>query len=325
MSYNLSGCVFIKDCFKGAFCLFESMYQLLPLCDEFIVLDLGSTDGTMEVLKEIEAHNLKVSVIEGQFHKQDASVFADLANDLVGMCTYPNVLYYQADEIWHEDLIKLTRQALDQGKRDLSFWRVQLKYNFQRIKWFPHPVHRIGPKDNFNFVGDGMNTERTFDAEMISEYGYIVRKKGIELKRFKNYEYELAKKYANMAEAVINKEKLWDMGHFPQWESNYRNIAAELPVNEMILDVSGTGAFIDNIPDKRRMHLPFWNEGDVMPADEGGLSIDDWYKYQQDNDEWLKTETAFNIPEIMKYHLGKRKYELRPQLLEMLKQETGWR
>jgi hypothetical protein len=38
MSYNLSGCVFIKDCFKGAFCLFESMYQLLPLCDEFIVI-----------------------------------------------------------------------------------------------------------------------------------------------------------------------------------------------------------------------------------------------------------------------------------------------
>ncbi len=286
MSYNLSGCVFIKDTFKGAFCLFESMYQLLPLCDEFIVLDLGSTDGTIEVLKEIEARNPKVSIIEGQFHKQDASVFADLANDLVGMCTYPNVLYYQADEIWHEDLIKLTRQALDKGKYDLSFWRVQLKYNFQRIKWFPHPVHRIAPKGEFEFVGDGMNTERTFDAKMVSNY---------------------------------------DMGNFPQWESNYRNIASNLPINEMILDVSLTGAFLDNIPDRRRMHLPFWHEGDVMPADEDGLGIDDWYERQKDNPEWLRTETDFNIPEIMRYHLGKHKYELRPQLLEMLKQETGWR
>jgi hypothetical protein len=43
MNYNLSGCVFIRNTFNGAFCLFESMHQLLPLCDEFIVMDLGST------------------------------------------------------------------------------------------------------------------------------------------------------------------------------------------------------------------------------------------------------------------------------------------
>ncbi|MHA2220417.1 MAG: glycosyltransferase [Candidatus Hodarchaeales archaeon] len=70
MSYNLSGCVFIKDTFAGAFCLFESMYQLLPLCDEFIVMDLGSTDGTLEVLKEIEKHNPKVKIVHSNFYEQ---------------------------------------------------------------------------------------------------------------------------------------------------------------------------------------------------------------------------------------------------------------
>lgn len=286
MSYNLSGCVFIKDTFKGAFCLFESMYQLLPLCDEFIVMDLGSTDGTLETLKEIENCNPKVQIIQYEFPFQDAAVFATLANQLVEMCNYPNVLYYQADEIWHENLINLTWQTLEQGKRDLSFWRVQLKYNFQRIKWFPHPVHRIGLKNNFDFKNDGMNTARVFDTEMVSN---------------------------------------WGLGQFTQWGDQYKDKAVELPTNEMILDVSLTGAFLDNIPDRRRMHLPFWHEGDVMPADEGGMGIDDWYKYQKDNKEWGLSETKFNVPEIMKFHLGKRKYELRPQLLEVLKQETGWR
>ncbi|MHA2220007.1 MAG: hypothetical protein ACXACY_29295 [Candidatus Hodarchaeales archaeon] len=286
MSYNLSGCVFIKNTFKGAFCLFESMYQLLPLCDEFIVMDLGSDDGTFEVLKEIEAHNPKVQIVRSTFYEQDAAVFASLANDLIAMCSFPNVLYYQADEIWHENLVNLTKSTLDKGKRNLSFWRVQLKYNFQRIKWFPHPVHRIGARDNFEFDNDGMNTKKVFDTIMVSNYG---------------------------------------LGEFTQWGDKYKNSPFALPTKEMILDVSLTGAFLDNIPDRRRMHLPFWNEGDVMPADEEGRGVDDWYNWQSKNPEWGLTNTIFNIPEIMKYHLGKRKYELRPQLLEMLKDGEGWR
>jgi glycosyltransferase involved in cell wall biosynthesis len=286
MSYNLSGCVFIRDTFKGAFCLFESMYQLLPLCDEFIVMDLGSTDGTLEALKEIEAANPKVKIIQRTFPYQDAAVFATLANDLIAMCNYPSVLYYQADEIWHEDLINLTGLSLHQGEKDLSFWRVQLKYNFQEIKWFPHPVHRVGPRSNFIFDNDGMNTKRTFDTTMVSRYG---------------------------------------LGEFTQWGDKYKYNPVALPTGEMILDVSLTGAFLDNIPDRRRMHLPFWNEGDVMPADEGGMGISEWHTGQQDNAAWDLHATKFNIPEIMKYHLGKRKYVLRPQLLEALKQGEEWR
>jgi glycosyltransferase involved in cell wall biosynthesis len=280
--YNLSGCVFIRNCFKGAFCLFEAMHQLLPLCDEFIVMDLGSDDGTFEVLKEIASSNAKVYLVEKQeFPHQDASVFALLANELMEWCKYDNVLYFQADEIWHEDLVKLTEQKLSEGHRDLSFWRYQLKYNFQNIKQFPQVVHRIGKKDNFNFVGDGMNTDRHFEPEMVSNWG---------------------------------KE------HFMQWGDRYKHNPIALPTNEMILDVSLNGGFIDNVIDRRRMHLPFWHEGDVMPIDNGEvLSLDAWYALHSNNLEWYLKSTKFNIPEIMKYHLGKRKYELRPQLLEVLK------
>jgi glycosyltransferase involved in cell wall biosynthesis len=284
--YNLSGCVFIKDSIKGAFCLFESLYQLMPLVDEMIVMDLGSTDGTLEALKEIGAFNSKLRIVNSNFYKMDAAVFADLANDLVAMCDNPHVLYFQADEIWHEDLVELTRQSLYNGRRNMSFWRVQLKYNFQRIKWFPHPVHRIGAKEDFNFVNDGMNTSKTYEAAMVGN---------------------------------------WGIGHFMQWSDRYKYKPAELPTNEMILDVSLTGGFLDNIPDRRRMHLPFWGEGDVMPADEQGMAIDDWYSQQSDNQDWDSEESRFNIPQIMRYHLGRRKYTLRPTLLEALKTESGWR
>ncbi len=286
MSYNLSGCVFIRNCFEGAFCLFESMYQLLPLCDEFVVMDLGSDDGTLETLKEIATHNPKVRIVHSTFYEQDAAIFAKLANDLIGMCDHPNVLYYQSDEIWHEDLISLTRAALDEGKRDLAFWRVQLKNNFQAVDWFPHPVHRIAPRGNFDFVEDGMNTQRVFSTKMVSQWGFDQQQ---------------------------------------HWSNEYEERPTELPLNEMILDVSLTGGFLENIPARRRMHLPFWGEGDVMTGNEGGLPIDTWIEAERGNLDWQYVKTDFNIPEIMRYHLGKKKYTLRSTLLEALKLGDGWR
>jgi hypothetical protein len=204
------------------------------------------------------------------------------------------VLYYQADEIWHEDLVKLTKKELDYQTQylqceelDYSFWRYQLKYNFQRIKQFPQVVHRIGSKAKFNFVVDGMNSDRHFEPKMISTWG---------------------------------KE------HFMQWGDRHKYSSNKLPTNEMILDVGLIGAFLDNIPDRRRMHLPFWHEGEVMPVDEGEvLSIDNWYCKHQDNQEWDLHSTPFNIPEIMRFHLGRRTYVLREQLFNALKDGDSWR
>ncbi len=287
MSYNLSVCVFIRDTFKGAFCLFEGMAMLLPLADEFIVMDLGSTDGTFEILEEIALRNSKVKLVQGEFYKTDANVFATLANDLIAMCQYDNVLYYQSDEIWHENLVNLMRQEFEQGNFDLKFWRVQLRENFQKIKWFPYLVHRVGQKANFNFVDDGMNTDRSGEPKLCSTI---------------------------------------DSGMFLKWGTEYKDKAPELPLNEMIMDVSLVGAFLENIPDRRRMHTPFWNEPIAsMPSDEDGLSIEEWMGRERTNDNWNKQETPFNIPSIMHYHLGKPRYTLRPGLLQALKDNVEYK
>lgn len=135
MAYNLSACVFIRNNSAG-FCLYESMATLLPLADEFLVLDLGSTDGTLETLREIESYNPKVKVLTGDWPTIDAGVFATLANDLIAQCRYDKVLYYQSDEIWHEDLLARTEDMLRGGSSDLRFWRIQYKRNFQRTSGF---------------------------------------------------------------------------------------------------------------------------------------------------------------------------------------------
>ena len=284
MSYPLSGCVFVRDTFKGAFCLPESIYQFLPFCDDITIMDLGSTDGTKEFLLDIARHNPKIKVIlEDNFPFTDAGVFAALANTLVEFCQHPNVLYWQSDEIWHEDLLEQLKQRLDNGQFDLSFWRIQYANNFQYVKWFPHLVHRVGQKGRFNFNGDGMNTDRVWDAKICSNYGGEM---------------------------------------FPKW-GDLGQEGIKPYTSEMVTDISLLGAFRDNIPDRRRMHAPFWHEEPNIPYFANGkqtpMGESDWYNRAIGDTDWLKKESPYNLPKLLRYHVGKIRYEIRPELLEAIR------
>jgi len=218
---DISAATFIRDNIVGAFCLFESMASLLPLVDDMTILDVGSTDGTLEILDAISAANPKVRVKRTHFSKVDAGAFADIANECVASWDHEHGIFWQADEIWHEHLLKMTEQELAKGNFDMTFWRYQLKENFQLMKWPPHLVHRVGTKGNFTFVDDGMNTARHFEPQVCSTY---------------------------------------NAGWFIRWGDEFKSDYTILPTHEMILDVSAIGGFLDNIRKKRELHAPMWHE-----------------------------------------------------------------
>lgn len=288
---NISACCFIKNTFEGAFCLWESMASLLPFVNEYVVLDLGSTDGTYEVLHDIASANPKVKLFTGDWPSIDAGAFATLANDVVKLCSNDVVIYHQADEIWHEDLLQLMQQRFGARQNDLAFWRIQYRDNFQKVKWFPHLVHRIGyrgepkfnaDKNNFEFVGDGMNTTRSWDAKICSDYGG---------------EY------------------------FPKW-GEMGDEGIKPYVNQMIMDVSLVGGFRDNIVERRAKHAPFWHEEPTIE----GKPASQWKDDAMNNPAWTRPVSPFNLPHIMRYHIGKTKYELRPGLKDALCLDNtiGW-
>jgi len=290
MSYPVSGAAFVKDALIGAFCIFESMASLLPLVSEYVVMDLGSADGTAELLERVAAANPKVKLKRGAWPSQDANAFAVLANDLMRQhCENEACWYHQADEVPHQRLLRMVRDRFERGEFDLAFWRVQLGYNFQMPKWLPHVVHRVGRKGpRFEFVGDGMNSSRFMEPPLCSDYGG---------------------------------------GYFTQWGQMWdaQGVAGLAPyMDQMVLDVSLLGGFRDNIVERRALHAPFWHEPADVPYRQANerqdrwVSPGEWTQLAMADERWTRADTPFDLPAVMRWHVGRTRYELRQELFNAL-------
>jgi len=286
---TVSGCCFVGNAFTGAFTVFESMASMLPFVDEFVVMVLPTRDGSDYYLERIAEANKKVRLVRGEFPSADAGAFADLANDLIGMCEGDAVWYCQADEVPHEGLLKLVGAAFAEGKHDWSLWRVQLGYNFQEPRWYPHPVHRIGPRNDFRFVGDGMNTDRVFGVDVLSSY---------------------------------------DASWFPKWGELGEEALKGAAMREMLLDVSLLGGFRDNVVKRRALHAPFWHEEPLVPYRKPGegkdrqLPAEAWRREAGADGRWTRKESPFDLPRIMRWHVGQTTYRLRRELFEALCEDS---
>jgi glycosyltransferase involved in cell wall biosynthesis len=279
--FNISGATFIRDTFAGAFCVFESIASWLSICDDITVLDCGSTDGTLQVLQEIASANSRIKVVQTHFSKVDAGAFADAANDCVRSWQHEYGVVWYADEIPHENLLRLLKERITkdqaEGKPyDYALWSYQLRENFQVMKWPPHPVHRVGPKNNFVLADDGTNTKRVFGVDVISNY---------------------------------------NQGWFTKWGTEFHTDYTKLPTHEMLMDVGIIGGFIDTIYKRCALHAPMWHE---QPNVEG-TPASKWVSEQRNNPNWSKIETPYNIPHIMRWHVSRPTYDLRDELKQALK------
>jgi glycosyltransferase involved in cell wall biosynthesis len=165
----ISGFTYIHNAIEGGYPIRESVNAVRPFVDEIVVVDCQSTDGTSEILK-----NLNVRIIKGNWGTRAGETLKH-AHAMNIQCCNEIIIHFEADEVYHEKLILNIINEIKAGNYELSVHRLQLEQNFQRCRWYPTPCHRIFKRGTATKDGESTKQHKQYNQTKIlsPEFGYL--------------------------------------------------------------------------------------------------------------------------------------------------------
>lgn len=166
----ISGFTFGHNLISTGYPIAHAVRAVMPYVDEVVAVDMQSDDGTREVLQRLGCR-----VIDGQWGSE-ADVTLDRAWALQSECRGDVIVHFEADEVFDDRLIRqITTGIRHNAESQLAVMRIQVEQNFQRIRWYPHRVHRV--YRNGTMARAGHTTKADFGesyADLIpADYGYL--------------------------------------------------------------------------------------------------------------------------------------------------------
>ena len=125
---NLTGVTFAYNAILQDYCLAESVASLKEFCDEVIVLDAGSMDGTSELIKTFQDKQTRVILCDNEEWKsqQGKEKLSYFTNKALKEVNTEWQYYQQADEITHEASYPFIRNAMTGNANGYLVSRVNL-------------------------------------------------------------------------------------------------------------------------------------------------------------------------------------------------------
>lgn len=147
---KISGFTFVHNALEGGYPIVQAVRAVQPFVDEVIVVDMESDDGTFKVLRQLGAR-----IMTSPWSRKGDDTLIE-AFELHFLCEGDTVIFFEADEVYDDRLLRNIRRALDEGHAEIAVHRLQLEQNFQRCRWHPYPVRRVVQKGFTRYVPSQM-------------------------------------------------------------------------------------------------------------------------------------------------------------------------
>jgi len=131
---SISGVITFRDCIKTGYPFMEAILSTLPMVDEYLVNDGGSTDGTKEYVDQLaELFPEKIHVHNIPDYKSDKwDCVSEQYNTMIAEATGDWVFQGDADEVLHENDLEPLQyiimhvsdhvDVLEHPRRELKSW-----------------------------------------------------------------------------------------------------------------------------------------------------------------------------------------------------------
>lgn len=235
---KIGGTLFTHNCIEYDYCFREALESLLPVCDEVVVVDAQSDDGTFEALIEMEKKHEKLRVHSRLWNPSRGGAWlADLTNEARNLLKSPYHVNLQADEVIHEDDYDTIRQCARDNVSGVcerfNFW-----YDHRRTTrpWTccGHRITRCAP----------VGAPSLKDAESLSRDFAPIRETSIRI-----FHYGFIRE----PKALARKGKAMQIGFFGKYDPIWDDV--EIRGREALIDPAhSTGRPLATLPEYRGPH-----------------------------------------------------------------------
>lgn len=251
----ISGFMIVKDVLKPGYPFVEAIAAALPICDEFLLSDGYSVDGTFEIVERIAKLNKKIKIFRHKWSTaKKLTVLAEVTNELRKECKYDYMLSVQANEIIHEEsagFIKALPEMLPQTFT-FSFPYFQMLANHKFAEEFRLRFSKNLP--GIIAIGDAWSLGASKDFIRSEELKSL--KNPRKFLRYIGTGIELT--YANSVKSIFSKPVYLPKPVFRYWSLFPRNFLEKCVRHAEMFDYPGFHTFIDALKEHMDEPSAFW-------------------------------------------------------------------
>lgn len=219
MANTLAGSLFAYNAISQDYNLSESVQCLKQFCDEVIIVDAGSTDGTSELIKTFQDRKTKVVLCDNEEWEQQkgSQKLAYFQNKAIPYITSEWNFLLQSDEILHERSYQWVRMAMQENEEGFLCKRINLWGTPYFQLNVPHNrkpcsdvVLRLA-KTGYESYGDGESinaqcTDKYVEQIVIYHFGFV-RKREIHVEKIRHMQEQV---FQTTADTKLNGMKIFD-------------------------------------------------------------------------------------------------------------------